>query len=142
MTFYVTFDYSGLTDPESEREYEHEPDGYAQWERELHEAALAWDDDDLIGYRVLPRNRKDRRVSVRFLVNRALVPAEQVDAVQDALFDRGWLSGSFQLGRERLYRVTYTVTQDVYALSAEEAAARVPGSDARATLVDTDGGVK
>lgn len=124
---YATFNYNGITDPESGSEYEHEIDGYVQWTRELHAAVTDWG-DDLIAYKVLPRNREDRRVTVRFLVATARTVVEQADAIQDALFDQGGLSGSFEVGRERLYRVTYTATRDVYALSPEQAASRVPGA--------------
>jgi len=124
--FYATFDYNSITDPTSGSEYEYERDGYAQWEVELHDAIRAWG-SDLLAYRVLDRNVLNRRVIVRFVVASPLPAAEQVEAIQTLLFDEGGLSGRFSLGRERLFRVTYTTARDVWALDAAQAGSRVPG---------------
>jgi len=124
--FYATFDYNNITDPVTGSEYGHERDGYKQWEEELHDAVGGWG-GDLVAYRVLSRNIGDRRVSVRFVVARPLPLEEQVEAIQTLLFDEGGLSGSFVIGRERPFFVTYEVTREFWALDEAQAGARAPG---------------
>lgn len=124
--FYATFDYVGITDPVNCDEYDNERDAYYQWEREFHCAVVEWG-SDLLAYRVLSRNIGDRRVSVRFVVARPLPVVEQVEAIQTLLFDEGGLSGSFVIGRERPFFVTYEVTREIWALDEAQAGARAPG---------------
>lgn len=128
--FFATFDYNGITDPESGSEYDNERDGYAQWEREFSCTLLEWG-DDLLGTRILSRNIADRRVSVRFLVVETLRGDEQVESIQSLLFDAGGLSGSFVLGRERPFFVTYERTMEVWAISPEQARASCPSTVVR-----------
>jgi len=123
--FYATFDYVGITDPVNCDEYDNERDAYYQWERELHCAAVQWG-DDLLAYRALSRNITNRRVSVRFVVASPLPVVEQVEAIQTLLFDEGGLSGSFVIGRERPFYVTYEVTREVWAIDAAAAGESKP----------------
>jgi hypothetical protein len=91
--FYATFDYNGITIPETGDEYESERDAYRQWEAEFHDAIPQWScSADLIGYLVLSRNIAARRVSVRFIVGSPRTVEEQVENIQTYLFDEGGLS--------------------------------------------------
>lgn len=132
--FYATFDYTGITDPESGSEYDIEYIAYEQWEREFLCATREWGDDSrpghppnaLLGYRICSRrNETDWRVSVRFLVADTLTVEEQVETLQSVLFDEGCLSGGFVIGRERPFLITHEVTREVWAMSPEQASARV-----------------
>lgn len=126
--FFATFNYKGITNPKNGSEYDREYDAYRKWERDFSSALIEWG-DDLLGTRILSlsRNLADWRVNVRFIVVAPLTVEEQVERIQSLLFDAGGLSGSFVLGRERPFFVTYETTREVWALSPEQAGERVPG---------------
>ena len=116
QTDYYTFDYAGITHPETGDEYDDPFVARAQWRKEFEEALDYL--PEVLGYRVLVGPAPWRAV-VRFLSAEGI----SVDQVQEHLYDEGGLSGNFTQGQERCYRVEYLVptVEDIVALNEDVA---------------------
>jgi|GEM_PF-5679199 len=116
-SFYLTFDYSDLTDADDS--ILDDTGASNLFIAELTRAAGNW--DDLIGFKPVRWSESRRRCVVRLVTVGELAQADAVDAAQRYLYDIGWLRGSFVYGAERAYRVRVETEITVYAVDEDTA---------------------
>lgn len=127
--FYLTFDYTDVTDPDTGAPIREDDKALTQFCAELADAVDYWD-DALIGYRIVREQAARRRIVVRFITSPELSQAEAVAAAQQHLYDEGGLSGTFVYGAELRYVARVETEITVWAVSpeaAERTAAATPG---------------
>ena len=113
-TVYVTFDYTGISDPDTCKELQGTPAKH-QFRIELAEAMENYG-DDLVGWRVCSWHVNHLCV-VALTLTSDMTPAERVAHLQTVLFDEGGLSGEFTIGRMQPYIVEHIVSEVVWAVS-------------------------
>ena len=127
--FYLTLDYTDVTDPHTGEPIRADDKALAQFCTELADAVDYWN-DTLIGYRVVREQAARRRLVVRFITSPELSQAAAIAAAQLHLYDEGGLSGSFVYGVEQSYVVRVETEITVWATDqgdAEEQAANAHG---------------
>lgn len=127
--FYLTFDYTDVTDPDTAEPIREDDKALAQFCSELADAIDYWD-DTLIGYRIAQEQAARRRLVVRFITSPELSQPEAIRAAQLHLYDAGGLSGTFVYGVERRYIARVETEITIWATDqgdAEEQAAATRG---------------
>lgn len=121
----VTFDYDGITHPESDEELDG-MEALAQWREEFAYAALCADEAVFVGWREIQGFLVHKRMQVRFIVDAALTDTQVCDAIQTALYDEGGLSGGYTMGAvsPHYVEVPVTVVETRLTWAANEADAR------------------
>lgn len=117
-TVYITFNYTGITDPDTCEELSDTP-ARVQFRTELAEAMEHYG-DDLVGWRVCSWH-DNRLCVVALTLTSDMSPAERVEQIQTVLYDEGGLSGEFNIGRMLPYIVQHIVSEVVWAVSETHA---------------------
>jgi len=91
----VTFDYEGITHPETGEELKG-VEASMQFVREFNCCILP---GDILAYRGFEVNLKRRLVYYRFITDDSMDTADLSDMLQTALYDEGGLSGEFYMGK-------------------------------------------
>jgi hypothetical protein len=122
--YLVTFDYSGITDPETGEDFIDERAGADHFVAEISHPGAFTGWGDLVGYRLLERDAARRRWVVQFVVESADEETFDRD-IQKWMFDENGMSGDYLIGREVAFTVTvaveYHVTVAAYGRDAGEA---------------------
>lgn len=109
QVFIVSFDFSGITDPDTGAEL-YNLSAYTQFLSELHFALRG--DPLVVGYAILPAEEMEWRINVRFIVP-ADCTKELLDRhIQKALYADGGLSGHYFMEPSRVYFVEFLVPHE------------------------------
>lgn len=117
-TVYITFDYTGISDPDTCEELQGRPATH-QFRTELAEAMEHYG-DDLVGWRVCSWH-DDCRCVVALTLTSDMTSNERAVHIQTVLYDEGGLSGEFIIGRMLPYIVQHIVSEVVWAVSETHA---------------------
>lgn len=123
--YYVTFTYEHITHPDTGAELVERP-AYDQWVAEFNCAVCEW--TDLVAFKVTEVHSDECRAVVRLVLPEAATTERLAEDVQEHLYDRGGLSGHFQVGVARHYIVEVTLTREIAVLATSEQAAREEAS--------------
>lgn len=138
----ITFDYEGIEHPDTCEPLLDQGDAFRQWLHEF-ECASQYLPDEWM-FRILPAQVWAGRMrEVLFAYPTDLTREEVCTIVQDVLFDKGGLSGSFHMSEIRVWRVRL-VSEHIVRFPfqedaqrwAEREADRMDGAVESITLVD------
>ncbi len=102
----VTFEYTGISHPETCEELEGE-EASMQFVREFGCCVLP---ENVLGYRCTSANIKQFLAYYRFITTDEVDSAALCDLLQTHLYDEGGLSGEFYMGEHRRYEVSRVET--------------------------------